>query len=163
MLANRASRLLVVEHPRNVQSVSQGQICLDNFGRFHSGTDVADQAWYVTQSQKTDTWRTRSCSEPSRSDVRVGSRWKASFWSHWYDSACFWIRGSHTQCRRLTSGPWRIVEQSTPCSLWSPGYNAQSLARIRKFVSWLLNVPPSVKVYLRDGSAYTLNYTTSLR
>ena len=36
-------------------SVSQGRICSDNFTCCHTETEVADQTFYLTQSQYTDT------------------------------------------------------------------------------------------------------------
>ena len=39
-------------------SVSQGRICADNFTCCHTEIEVADQTFYLTQSQYTDTGQT---------------------------------------------------------------------------------------------------------
>ena len=45
-------------------SVSQGQVFSDNFTCCHTETEVADQAFYVTQSQHTDTGPTSPSADP---------------------------------------------------------------------------------------------------
>ena len=45
-------------------SVSQGRICTDNFACCHTEIEVADQTFYLTQSQYTDTWLTSPCADP---------------------------------------------------------------------------------------------------
>ena len=62
-------------------SVSQGRICSDNLTRCHTEIEVADQIFYLTQSQCTDTGPT----SPSADPITPGA-WQGSHWSHWYDS-----------------------------------------------------------------------------
>ena len=45
-------------------SVSQGRICSDNFTCCHSEREVADQTFYLTQSQYTDTGSTSPSADP---------------------------------------------------------------------------------------------------
>ena len=45
-------------------SVSQGRICSDNFTRCHTEIEVADQTFYLTQSQYTDTGPTSPSADP---------------------------------------------------------------------------------------------------
>ena len=57
-------------------SVSQGQICSDNFTCCHTEIEVADQTFHLTQSQYTDTGPTSPSTDPLECQFR----------SHWYDS-----------------------------------------------------------------------------
>ena len=45
-------------------SVSQGRICSDNFTCCHTEIEVADQTFYLTQSQYTDTGPTSPSTDP---------------------------------------------------------------------------------------------------
>ena len=45
-------------------SVSQGRICTDNFTCCHTETEAADQTFYLTQSQYTDTGPTSPSADP---------------------------------------------------------------------------------------------------
>ena len=62
--------------------VSQGRICTDNFTFCHTEIEVADQTFYFTQSQYTDTRPT----SPSTDPVMPGARQGSLFLSHWCDS-----------------------------------------------------------------------------
>ena len=53
-------------------SVSQGRICSGNFASCHTEIEVADQTFYLTQSQYTDT----GLNNPS---TWQGSHWSANF------------------------------------------------------------------------------------
>ena len=55
-------------------SVSQGRICSDNFTCCHTEIEVADQTFYLAQSQYTDTGPT----SPSADPITPGA-WSASF------------------------------------------------------------------------------------
>ena len=57
-------------------SVSQGRICSDNFTCCHTEIEVADQTFYLTQSQYTDTGPT----SPSADTITPGA-WPGSHWS----------------------------------------------------------------------------------
>ena len=59
-------------------SVSQGRICSDNFTCCHTEIEAADQTFYLTQSQYTDTGPT----SPSADPITPGA-WQGG---HWYDS-----------------------------------------------------------------------------
>ena len=57
-------------------SVSQGRICTDNFTCCHTEIEVADQTFYLTQSQYTDTGPT----SPSADSIMPGA-WQGSHYS----------------------------------------------------------------------------------
>ena len=59
-------------------NVSQGRICSDNYMCCHTETEVADQTFYLTQSQYTDTGPTSLSTDP----ITPGA-WQGS---HCYDS-----------------------------------------------------------------------------
>ena len=60
-------------------SVSQGRICTDNFTCCHTEIEVADQTFYLTQSQYTDTGPTSPSSDPIMPGAWQGSHWRANF------------------------------------------------------------------------------------
>ena len=60
-------------------SVSQGLISTDNFTCCHSEIEVADQAFYLTQSQYTDTEPTSPSADPTMPSACKGSHWRANF------------------------------------------------------------------------------------
>ena len=60
-------------------SVSQGRICTDNFRCCHTETEVADQTFYLTQSQYTDTGPTSPSADPITPGAWQGSQWSANF------------------------------------------------------------------------------------
>ena len=60
-------------------SVSQGRICSDNFTCCHTEIQVADQAFYLTQSQYTDTRPTSPSADPITPGAWQGSHWSANF------------------------------------------------------------------------------------
>ena len=67
-------------------SVSQGRICSDNFTCCHTEIEVADQTFYLTQSQYTDTGPTSPSADPIMPGTWQGSSLECQFLSHWYDS-----------------------------------------------------------------------------
>ena len=67
-------------------SVPQGQFCTDNFTCCHTETEVADQTFYLTQSQYTDTWPTSPSADPITPGSWQGRHCGAKCCSHWYDS-----------------------------------------------------------------------------
>ena len=60
-------------------SVSQGRICSDNFTCCHTEIEVADQTFYLTQSQYTDTGPTSPSADPIMPGAWQGSHWSANF------------------------------------------------------------------------------------
>ena len=60
-------------------SVSQGRICSDNFTCCHTEIEVADQTFYLTQSQYTDTGPTSPSADPMTPGACQGSHWSANF------------------------------------------------------------------------------------
>ena len=60
-------------------SVSQGWICSDNFTCCHTEIEVADQTFYLTQSQYTDTGPTSPSADPTLPGAWQGSHWSANF------------------------------------------------------------------------------------
>ena len=57
-------------------NVSQGRVCSDNFTSCHGEIEVADQTFYLTQSQYTDTEPT----SPSADHITPGA-WQGSYCS----------------------------------------------------------------------------------
>ena len=64
---------------RQQASVSQGRICSDNVTCCHTEIEVADQTFYLTQSQYTDTGPTRTSADPITPGAWQGSHWSANF------------------------------------------------------------------------------------
>ena len=62
-------------------SVSQGQICSDNFTCCHTEIEVADQTFHLTQSQYTDTGPNSHSNKP----IMPGP-WQGS---HWWDASSY--------------------------------------------------------------------------
>ena len=60
-------------------SVSQGRICSDNFTCCHTEIEVADQTFYLAQSQYTDTEPTSPNADPITPGAWHGSHWSANF------------------------------------------------------------------------------------
>ena len=60
-------------------SVSQGEICTDNFTCCHTEMEAADQTFYLTQSQYTDTGPTSPSADPITPGAWQGSHWSANF------------------------------------------------------------------------------------
>ena len=60
-------------------SVSQRQICSDNFKCCHTEMKVADPTFYLTQSQYTDTEPTSPSADPITPGAWQGSHWSANF------------------------------------------------------------------------------------
>ena len=60
-------------------SVSQGRICSHNFTCCHTEIEVADPAFYLTQSQYTDAGPTSPSADPISPDAWQGSHWSANF------------------------------------------------------------------------------------
>ena len=61
-------------------SVSQGRICSHNFTCCHTEIEVADQSFYLTQSQYNDTSPTSPSADPITPGTWQGSHWSANFW-----------------------------------------------------------------------------------
>ena len=60
-------------------SVSQGRICSDNLTCCHAEIEVADQTFYLTQSQYTDTGPTSPSVDPITPGAWQGRHWSANF------------------------------------------------------------------------------------
>ena len=60
-------------------SASQGRICSDNFTCCHTEIEVADQTFYLTQSQYTDTGPTNPNAYPITPGAWQSSHWSANF------------------------------------------------------------------------------------
>ena len=60
-------------------NVSQGRICSDNLTCCHTEIEVADQTFYLTQSQYTDTGPTTPNADPTTPDAWQDSHWSANF------------------------------------------------------------------------------------
>ena len=60
-------------------ALSQGRICSDNFTCCHTEVEVANQAFYLTQSQYTDTGPTSPSADPITPGAWRESHWSANF------------------------------------------------------------------------------------
>ena len=60
-------------------SVSQGPICSNSFTCCHTDIQVADQTYYLAQSQYTDTGPTSRSADPITPGVFQGRHWRANF------------------------------------------------------------------------------------
>ena len=60
-------------------SVSQGQIYSDNFTCCHTEKEVADQTFYLTQSQYTDTGPSSPSADPITPGTWQDRNWRANF------------------------------------------------------------------------------------
>ena len=60
-------------------SVSKGRICSDSCTCCHTEIEVADQTFYLTQSQYTDTGPTSPSADPITPGACQGSHWSANF------------------------------------------------------------------------------------
>ena len=60
-------------------SVSQARICSDNCTCCHTEIEIADQTFYLTQSQYTDTGPTSPSADPITRGAWQGSHWSANF------------------------------------------------------------------------------------
>ena len=98
-------------------SVSQGRICSDNFTCCHTEIEVADQTFYLTQSQYTDTGPTSPSADPiTPGRVATGAPiFKSLVWldpekipaQAGFEPGIFRSRG-----RRLTTRPTRRLQRS---------------------------------------------------
>ena len=61
-----------------MHSVSQGRISSDSFTRCQTETEVADQTFYLIQSQYTDTGPTSRSADPTTPGAWQGSHWSAN-------------------------------------------------------------------------------------
>ena len=60
-------------------SVSQGRVCKDNYMCCHTEIEVADQTFYLTQSQYTDAGQTSPSADPIMPGAWQGRHWSANF------------------------------------------------------------------------------------
>ena len=67
-------------------SVSQGRTCSDNSTCYHTEAEGADQTFYLTQSQYTDTRPSSPSADAITPGVWQRSDWSANVLSHWCDS-----------------------------------------------------------------------------
>ena len=65
--------------PQQQAGVSQGRICSDKFTCCHTETEVADQTFYLTQSQYTDTGPTSPSADPITPGAWQGGHWSTKF------------------------------------------------------------------------------------
>ena len=65
--------------PQQQASVSQGRTCSDNFTCFHTDIEAADQTFYLTQSQYTDTGPTSPSADLVTPGAWQGSQCSANF------------------------------------------------------------------------------------
>ena len=139
-------------------SVSQGRICTDNFTCCHTEIEAADQTFYLTQSQYTDTGPTSSRADPITPGAWQGRHWSANFLSHWYDSTPKKSRGkrdsnpgsSALEADALTTRPVR----RSPTAGWTFRLVQSSMiicSIVCRLAAWLtcLRPPPWLSGQLR--------------
>ena len=78
-LSHRVVVCWLLNVPAACYSVSQGRICSDNCTCCHTEIEVADQTFYLTQSQYADTWPTSPSADSRTPGAWQGSHWSASF------------------------------------------------------------------------------------
>ena len=105
-------------------SVSQGRICEDNFTCCHTEIEVADQTFYLTQSQYTDTGPI----SPSADPITPGA-WQGSHWS-----ANFEVTGM-TRPRKIPGASW-IWTRGLPLSRWTPTRPTRRSPNTKNADSW---------------------------
>ena len=106
-------------------SVSQGRICSDNFACCHTEIEVADQTFYLTQAQYTDTGPTSPSVDPITPGDWQVSNWSANFW---YDSTPKKVRrkrasnpgSSALEADALTTRPRRRKEEEVSTTRFGP-------------------------------------------
>ena len=101
-------------------SVSQGRICSSNSTGCLTEIEVADQTFYLTQAQYTNTGPTSPSADPMTPGAWQGSHWSANFLSHWYDST----REKSRRMRDLNSGSSALEPDALntgPTGRCSPG------------------------------------------
>ena len=76
-LSNRVCWLVGCLTSQQQASVSQGRICSDSFTSCHTKIEVADQTFYLTQSQYTGP--TSPSADPITPGAWQGSHWSANF------------------------------------------------------------------------------------
>ena len=106
-------------------SVSQGRICSDNFTCCHTEIEVADQTFYLTQSQYTDTGPT----SPNADPITPGA-WQGSHWS-----ANFSVTGM-TRPRRKNPGASGIRTPDLPLSRRTPYHWANEAVVVGEMTLW---------------------------
>ena len=60
-------------HAQQNASASQGRLCIDNFTCCHTGIEVANQTFYLAQSQYTDTGQTNPGADRMRAGYPLGT------------------------------------------------------------------------------------------
>ena len=70
--------LVACSKSRQHASVSQGRICSNNFACYHTEVEAADQTFYLTQSQYTDTRPISPSTDPKTQGTWLGSHWIAN-------------------------------------------------------------------------------------
>ena len=108
---------------------SQGRICSDHFSCCHTKTEVADQTFYLTQSQYTDT----GSSSPSADPIAPGA-WQGSHWN-----ANFKINGM-TRPRNIPMA--RVGIKSWICHSWGDRLNH----KVKEAVTWVTPWLPTFEV-----------------
>ena len=98
-------------------SVSQGQICSDNFTCCHTEIQVADPTFYLTQSQYANTGPT----SPSTDPITPGA-WQGSHWSANVQVTCM----TRPRKNPAASG---IRTQDLPLSRWTPYHKANEAVK----------------------------------
>ena len=125
--------------PATCYSVSQGQICTDSFTCCDTEIEVADQTFYLTQSQHTDTGPTSPSADPIMPGAWQGSHWSVNF------KSLVWLDPEKSR-RKRDSNP----ESSAPeaDALTQPLAQRDGFTKKRYWHSeWLWNMSILLKKY----------------
>ena len=117
-----------------------------NFMCCHSEKDVADQTFYLTQSQYTDTRPTSPSADPIMRGTSQGSHWSASF--------------HVTGMTRPGEIPLQAGFETRIFRSQSGRLNHEANEAVCLLVAYR---PSNMRVYLRDGSAQTILRAATLR
>ena len=131
-------------------SVSQGRICSDSCTCCHTEIEVADQSFYLTQSQYTDTGPTSPSDEPVTPDTWQSSHWSSSF------KSMVWLDPEKSPQRLWESNPGLSalkanILTTVPVRLWGTG--SRDLWNL--MVSRKISLPLITEVRLKLSLAVT--------
>ena len=118
-------------------SESHGLICSDKRTYFYTEVEVADQAFYLTRSQYTDT---RSTS-PNADPISPGA-WQGSHWSAKFEVTGMTRPGKNAQG---ASGNRAKRSISSSNSILTPNQPVPALTLYRQAPGWVTNGVPNLK------------------
>ena len=140
-------------------SVSQGRICSDNFTCCHTEIEVADQTFYPTQSQYTDTAPT----SPSADPITLGA-WQGSHRSANFEVSVMTRPRKKSRCKRDSNpGPSALEVDALPLGQRG-GHKclSRSLPEIHKPVAGTSSNQPTPPPQCRPSVSAVCSLTASV-